>query len=190
MGLRSAITKYLFINGRPEKADAILIPGCPFPEPAELAARLYREGFAPVLVASGSRWIFHTGRRGGKAECDRMAEAAVEAGVPESAILRERAARHTLDNARLSKLLLDGSGIPVKTALICCQSFHARRCLKAYGRHFKGVRIIICPAETRGIDETSWWKTPLGIFKIATELLKCTGLFFCLISLARARPAP
>lgn len=187
MGLRAAVTRYLFIKDEPEKADALLIPGSPFPEPVELAARLYSEGYAPLIVPSGSRWLFHRGSDNRQAECDMLADVALRAGVPAQAILREGKARHTLDNARLSRLALDNAGIAVKTAVVCCQSFHARRCLKAYGRYFKGAKLLICPARTRGFDETNWWKTPLGIFKVVTELLKCTGLFFFLISFAKAK---
>lgn len=189
MGLIAAVTRYLFISDGPEKADALLVPGNPYPEPMELAARFYREGFAPVIVPSGDRWIFSRRAKGNRPESDALSEIAGRYGVPASAILSERAARHTLDNARLSKLLLDEAGIAVGTAIVCCQSFHARRCLKAYGKYFKGVKLLICPARTRGIGEEDWWKTPLGVFKAVTELLKCTGLFFFLISFAKAREA-
>jgi uncharacterized SAM-binding protein YcdF (DUF218 family) len=187
MGLISVVTKYLFVEGAPEKADVIFIPGSPFPEPMEKAVRLYFDGFAPLLLPSGSCWIFH--RRGQETlpECEMMAKIAVRSGVPASAILREERARHTLDNARLSKLALDRAGIPVKTAILCCQSFHARRCLKAYGKYFGVGKLIVCPVPTRGFDASNWYKTPVGIFKVFTELLKCTGLFFFLISFAKAK---
>lgn len=189
MGLIAAVTRYLFVSGEPERADVILIPGSPFPEPVERAVRLFSDGFAPLLLPSGDCWIFR--RRGDRTqtECGAMAELAMRAGVPAGAILREERARHTLDNARLSRQALDREGVRVKTALICCQSFHARRCLKAYGRHFGGVRLIVCPAATRGFDESNWYRTPLGVFKAVTELLKCTGLFFFLIRFVKANPS-
>lgn len=187
MGPIAAVTRYLFISHEPQEADALLLPGSPFPETAELAARLFREGFAPLLVCSGSRWLFHRESGGRRDECDAQAEAAMQNGVPASAILKEGRARHTLENARLSRLMLDGAGVSVKTAIVCCQSFHARRCQKAYGRYFRDAKLLICPVKTRGFDQTDWWKTPVGVFKAITELLKCTGLFFFLISLVRAK---
>lgn len=187
MGLISVITKFLFVEGAPEKADAILIPGSPFPEPVERAARLYLDGFAPLLLPSGSCWIFHRRGERPQSECETMAELAVSAGVPASAVLREDRARHTLDNARLSRMALDVAGIPVNTAIICCQSFHARRCLKAYGKHFRDAKLVVCPVPTQGFDASNWFRTPIGVFKVFTELLKCTGLFFFLIGFARAK---
>jgi uncharacterized SAM-binding protein YcdF (DUF218 family) len=187
MGLISIITKYLFIKDEPEKADVILVPGNPYPEPMELAARLYLAGFAPKVVPSGSSWLFHRRKRGELAECDMLEGIAEKAGVPESALLRECGARHTLDNARLSRQILDEAGIAVRSAILCCQSFHARRCLKAYGRYFKGVRLLVCPVRTQGFGAEDWWKHPIGVYKVATELLKCTNLFFFLISFSRAK---
>lgn len=186
MGLMNRITEYLFVENELEKADAILIPGSPFLEPAEKAVRLYLEGYAPLLVPSGSCWLFC--RRAGRiSECEAMAQVLARAGVPEAAILKECKARHTLDNARLTRTILDRAGITVKTAIICCQSFHAQRCLKAYSRYFPQARLLVCPAPTRGFGASNWYQTPTGIFKVFTELLKCTGLFFSLISFVRAK---
>ncbi len=186
MGLIKQITNYLFVEHEPEKADVILVPGSPFAEPAERAARLYHEGVAPVVVPSGNCWIFHrSGER--QCECEALAEVLKRAGVPESAIVCENRARHTLDNARLSRAALDSAGIPVRTAILCCQSFHGRRCLKAYRRHFPETRLLVCPAATRGVSAANWHKSPVGVFKVITELLKCTGLFFFLISFVKAR---
>ena len=186
MGFIKRITRYLFIENAPEKADVIFLPGSPFAEPAERAARLYLEGFAPVLVPSGNCWIFHrSGER--PCECEALTDVLKSFSVPDAAILREDKARHTLDNARRSRAALDRAGIPVRTAILCCQSFHGRRCLKAYRRYFPEARLLVCPVATRGFDATSWHKTPVGVFKVCTELLKCTGLFFFLISFVRAR---
>lgn len=187
MGLIDTITGYLFVADAPERVDVIFIPGSPFPEPMERAVRLYFDGFAPLLLPSGNCWLFH--RRGADclSECDMLAGIAERSGVPAHAILREDKARHTLDNARLSRKLLDDAGIPVKTAIICCQSFHGRRCLKAYGKYFRDVKLVVCSVPTRGFGATNWHRTPIGVFKVFTELLKCTGLFFFLISLVRAK---
>jgi uncharacterized SAM-binding protein YcdF (DUF218 family) len=146
----------------------------------ERAAQLYLEGWSAILLPSGNRWLFHGGK--GSTESEAMREIAMRAGVPDSAILCEDKARHTVDNARLSAQILNERGIVVKSAIICCQAFHARRCLQDYQREFPGVRLAVCPANTRGICRESWYKTPLGICKIITELMKCTWIFYFLIS--------
>lgn len=187
MKLVDRITRYLFLNDPLEKADVIFVPGSPFNEPVLRAAELYGAGYAPLLLPSGNRWLFQSlASAGGMTEWERMRAVAEATGVPQEAILREDRARHTVDNARLSREVLEQAGVPVKTAILCCQSFHGRRCLKAYAKAFPGVRILVCGCATRGFDAASWHQSPLGMFKVCTELMKCTGLFFALISLARS----
>ena len=187
MGLIRVITTYLFLEDEPQRADAIFLPGSPFAEPAERAARLFQDGFAPVIVPSGNCWIFHRRGEDCLSECDMLSGSLRQSGVPESAIVREDRARHTLDNARLTRAMLDDASVSVRTAIVCCQSFHGRRCLKAYRRFFPNARLLVCPAATRGFDASNWYKTPVGVFKVFTELLKCTGLFFYLISFVKAK---
>ena len=44
------ITDYIFLEDKLEKADAIFIPGCARPEHTEEAARLYKDGYAPLRL--------------------------------------------------------------------------------------------------------------------------------------------
>ena len=47
------IEDFMFIEDKPEKADVIFIPGNGYPQMAEKAAELYRNGFAPKILPSG-----------------------------------------------------------------------------------------------------------------------------------------
>ena len=47
------ITRFIFLQDAPERADVIFIPGNGHAEPSELAARLYGEGYAPRVLPSG-----------------------------------------------------------------------------------------------------------------------------------------
>ena len=44
---------FVFAENKPEKADIIFVPGNGFPEMAEKAASLYKEGYAPYVLPSG-----------------------------------------------------------------------------------------------------------------------------------------
>ena len=48
------ITNYIFLENALAPADVIFIPGCARPEHTEEAARLYREGYATLLIPSGT----------------------------------------------------------------------------------------------------------------------------------------
>ena len=65
------IEDFMFIENKPEKADVIFVPGNGYPQMAEKAAELYRNGFAPKILPSG-RYSITAGRFTGvldKKEC-------------------------------------------------------------------------------------------------------------------------
>ena len=47
------ITRFIFLCDEPAPADIIFVPGNGHAEPSELAAKLYREGYAPRVLPSG-----------------------------------------------------------------------------------------------------------------------------------------
>ena len=48
-----AITEFVFIEDKPEKADIILVPGGSSPELMEKACELFIAGYAPLILPSG-----------------------------------------------------------------------------------------------------------------------------------------
>ena len=58
------IGNYIFVEDEPKEADIILIPGNGYPQMAEQAARLYRDGYAPVVLPSG-KYSVTLGKFGG-----------------------------------------------------------------------------------------------------------------------------
>ena len=76
--LIALVTRYLFVENEPEKADVILVPGSPFPEPMERAARLY-SGWLRADSGAVGQLLDLSQARGEPAvtECDMMARIAV-----------------------------------------------------------------------------------------------------------------
>ena len=133
----SDITNYIFLEDAPAPAAVIFIPGCDRPEHAEEASRLYREGFAPLLIPSG-RFAKAVGHFEGVAkgaerygtdfacEADFLAEDLRQNGAPDAAILPEREATYPLENAEKTReLLLRTHGSLPKRAILCCKAHHA-----------------------------------------------------------------
>ena len=60
-------------------------------------------------------------------------------------IIEENKSGHTRDNAFLSRKAVDENGVEIKTAIIVCKAFHARRCLMLYQMAFPNVDIKVCP---------------------------------------------
>ena len=184
----SDITDYIFVSDEPEKADAIFLPGGSFPEQPEYAARLYQEGFAKWLIPSGGvsvkrdRWPgvrsksdLYNGDY--QSDCEFLTDVLLKNGVLASAIIGENQSGHTRDNAFFSRKAMDEKGIEIKTALIVCKAFHARRCLMLYQMAFPHVELRVCPVHCYNITKDNWYHSENGIDRVLGELARCGNQF-------------
>ncbi len=182
------ITNFIFVSDEPEKADAIFLPGGSFSEQPEYAAKLYHEGFAKWLVPSGgisvkrkkwpgvqSKSDMYNGDY--QSDCEFFTDVLLKNGVPISAIIGEDKSGHTRDNAFLSRKAVDEKKIDIKTALIVCKAFHARRCLMLYQMAFPDVKIKVCPVHCYNITKDNWYKSEIGIDRVLGELSRCGNQF-------------
>ena len=184
------ITEFIFLEDLPEKADLIIVPGNIWPQPARRAAALYHEGMAPYIVVSGRYSKGQQTFAGAACEGDRykgaymteadfLTDVLIREGVPETAVLQERKAEFTLENARYIRKLLEEKKMTVKKALICCQAFHARRCRMYFEYVFQDtdVEFLMCPAVTQGISRCSWMESQKGLDTVLGELRRCGEQF-------------
>ena len=184
------ITEFIFLEDLPEKADLIIVPGNTWPQPARRAAAVYHEGMAPYIVVSGRYSKGQQTFAGAACEGDRykgaymteadfLTDVLIREGVPETAVLQERKAEFTLENARYIRRLLEEKKMTVKKALICCQAFHARRCRMYFEYVFQDtdVEFLMCPAVTQGISRCSWMESQKGLDTVLGELRRCGEQF-------------
>ena len=184
------ITEFIFLEDLPKKADIIIVPGNTWPQPARRAAALYHEGMAPYIVVSGRYSKGQQTFAGAACEGDRykgaymteadfLTDVLIREGVPETAVLQERKAEFTLENARYIRKLLEEKKMTVKKALICCQAFHARRCRMYFEYVFQDtdVEFLMCPAVTQGISRCSWMESQKGLDTVLGELRRCGEQF-------------
>ena len=184
------ITEFIFLEDLPEKADLIIVPGNTWPQPARRAAALYQAGMAPYIVVSGRYSKGQQTFAGAACEGDRykgaymteadfLTDVLIREGVPETAVLQERKAEFTLENARYIRKLLEEKKMTVKKALICCQAFHARRCRMYFEYVFQDtdVEFLMCPAVTQGISRCSWMESQKGLDTVLGELRRCGEQF-------------
>lgn len=184
----SDISDFIFVSDKPQKADVIFLPGSSQPQMPEYAAKLYHEGYAPLLFPSGGvsvkmkKWPgvkykadIYTGEY--HTDCAFYTDVLIRNGVPAEAIIEENQAGHTRDNAFLSRKLADERGLSFETALIVCKAFHARRCLMLYQLAFPDTRLIVCPVEEFGINRDNWYLTEKGIHRVFGELARCGNQF-------------
>lgn len=98
-------------------------------------------------------------------------------GVPLTAIIGEDKSGHTRDNAFMSRTVADDNNLEIKTAIIVCKSFHARRCLMLYSLAFPDTKCYVCPVDCMGITSENWYKTEQGIDRVLGELARCGNQF-------------
>lgn len=182
------LTEFIFAEHEPEKADVIFVPGNGYPQMAEQAARLYREGFAPYILPSG-RYSITAGKFSGvlcsreqypghyETEWDFLRDVLIRGGVPETAILKENQATYTYENAIFSRKVTDQAGLEVKKAILCCKSYHARRALMYYSLLFPETEFFICPSCPDGISRYNWQETEEGIDAVTGELTRLIRQF-------------
>ena len=140
------ITDFIFVEHQPGTADIIFVPGGNYPEAALHAAELYHQGWAPWILPSGKYSIlqgYFPGEQ--ETEWEYLRDILVKAGVPETAVIKENNATFTYENAIESRKVTDALGMTVRTAILSCQAYHARRCLMYYQEQFPETEFLVCP---------------------------------------------
>ena len=171
---------FIFREDTPEKVDIIFLPGNGYPQMAERAALLYREGYAPLILPSGRYSITEGVFSGVKAkqeqyhgkyrtECDFLCDVLTKNGVPEDAILMEDQATYTWENAKNSRRLTDGAGLCIRSAILCCKTHHAGRAYLYYQREFPEAKILVCPSCVDGIRRENWRDSAAGVEAVSAE---------------------
>lgn len=170
MKFYDALTDFIFTEQKPEKADAIFVPGGLYGEIAQHAAELYQQGFASLIVPSGKYSIVegkftkvqspekYKGRYF-ETESDFLTQILVDEGVKKSDILQEKEASYTYQNALFTKDLLEKKGLHLKKVILSCQAYHARRCLMYYQFVFPEIEFIVSPVITRGVSKENWYQS-------------------------------
>lgn len=182
------ITNFIFVEDKPQKVDAIFLPGGSHPKQPEYAAELYLKGYAKWLVPSGgvsvkrdkwpgvrSKADIYNGDY--QSDCDFFTDVFIKNGVPSDVIVGEDKSGHTRDNAFLSRMVVYEKGIEIKTAIIVCKAFHARRCLMLYQMAFPNTKFYVCPVVCMGITKDNWYKSEQGIDRVLGELARCGNQF-------------
>ncbi|MFD8497025.1 YdcF family protein [Amycolatopsis sp. NPDC059657] len=128
-----------------EKSDVILVLGSHDVRVAEHAARVWQDGWAPLIAISGGR--------GKVTETWADSEAAVFAGVaeglgvPRSAMILEEEATNTGENITRTRSLLAARGIEVRRAILVAKPYMARRAVATARKQWPGVEWLVSTAE-------------------------------------------
>lgn len=135
---------YLAVTDDLAPSDAIVCFGSRDPLVPVRAARLYHDGFAPIVVTTGGVAL-HAGR----SEADVFADELISRDVPADRVLVERDSSHTGDNVSLALALLRVHGAQVASVVAVAWPFAARRCRATFARHAPTLTVRSAPSFDR-----------------------------------------
>lgn len=148
------IWDYHHLNQKLEKADVILVLGNPDTRTAEHAAKLFLEGWAPLMVFAGNKGNFTN--HWDRPEAEIFAEIAFQRGVPRDKVFIESKSTNTGENFRFSKDLLGRNGIDVQKIMVVCHPLMERRSYATFKKVWPEKEVIVtspnvsfeeCPTE-------------------------------------------
>lgn len=168
---RKAISDFLFKKSPPERVDLAFVLCSPTVSSIYPAVSLYKSGLAPKILISGAGNALD-----GSVEWSLYRDHALAAGVAESALLLEKAARNTAENAAFGAALIETElgWANIRSLAVCAKPFHMRRAIMTLRRHIPAdVRLIAQPPDDpRDLSAETWWQTAQGRERIFGELGK------------------
>lgn len=136
---------YHKLNQPIEKKDVLLVLGSHDLRVAEYAAQLFYEGLAPTIIVSGGMAhigdLLETGWE--RTEAEEFADVMIKNGVPQERILLEKEARNTGDNFKLSRKMLENTGIPFNNVLVLTKPYMERRAYATGKAQWPNVDITV-----------------------------------------------
>lgn len=150
-------------------ADAIVaISGGDTSARTKEAIFLYQQGWAPIIVFSGAA------EDGGVSNAAAMRQQALDARVPESAILLDEHSMNTADNASQVRPIVQQHNL--KRLILVTSMYHQRRASIEFERRVGDIATIVNhpTRDDRFWLGDYWWTTPLGLWLGVSELVKLT----------------
>ena len=175
--------EFIFAENKPEKSDIIFVPGNGYPQMAEKAAELFKKGMADWILPSGKYSVVN-GKFSGVleksnvydkeygTEWEFLRDVLIKNGVPDQKILKEDQATFTYENAIYSRQVTDHAELEIERAILCCKSYHARRCLMYYRRTLQNRETIFTDAGEMTV-------TAVLLFQFSSREARCGQVRFC-----------
>ena len=152
------------------------------------AAELFKKGMADWILPSGKYSVVN-GKFSGVleksnvynkeygTEWEFLRDVLIKNGVPDQKILKEDQATFTYENAIYSRQVTDHAELEIERAILCCKSYHARRCLMYYQLLYPKTEFYVVPVNADGITRENWRKNEEGIDAVTGELSRIVKQF-------------
>lgn len=169
---KDKITDYIFVSDKPCKVDAIFVVGGSLSDAAELAAELYKDGYAKNILIGGKYSIKRDGFPLPEYETEYKfyKDILIKNGVDEADIYGEARSTYTKQNAEFAKQVVNQNQLKIDSAIIICKAFHARRSLLFYQMYFPDVDFKVVTFDGFDVSKDNWYQTDYGKRRVFGEL--------------------
>ncbi len=161
------VAQVLIVDEPLQQAEAIVVLGGGTGDREATGARLFAEGYAPLMITTGDEIVLPglTGVTAAGLSADELESL----GVPASAIIQLAESKTTCDDARLALATLPGES---KRVIIVTDPFHTRRAQWLFNRAAPELEVITVAANPSWFNPKQWWTTDIGIIVVAQEYVK------------------
>src|SRR4030095_5772755 len=140
--LAEKIWQYHQMKHQLEQADAILVLCSHDKKVAETGAKLYLEGWAPLLIFSGGLGAITSGMWS-EPEADQFAKIAIANGVPSTRILIENRSTNTGENILFTRQLLAKKGIDPQRFILVQKPYMERRSFATFRKLWPEKKVLV-----------------------------------------------
>ncbi|MYL53838.1 YdcF family protein [Pontibacillus yanchengensis] len=152
--------EYLVIEGNPQKSEAIIVLSGSDGR-LEHAVKLYKKGYGENIILTNST------------EPSTTKKEAIELGVPEDAIIEEKKATSTYENALFSKDIMEKRDIT--SAVVVTSDYHTRRSKYTFETIFSSTDINLSYDVAPSAFQTSGKMNEYDKRIVLSEYTKLTG---------------
>jgi uncharacterized SAM-binding protein YcdF (DUF218 family) len=125
-----------------EQADAILVLCSHDKKVAETGAKLFLEGWAPLLIFAGGLGAITSGMWS-EPEADQFSKVAIANGVPSTRILIENRSTNTGENILFTKQLLAEKGIDRQRFILVQKPYMERRSFATFRKLWPEKEVLV-----------------------------------------------
>jgi uncharacterized SAM-binding protein YcdF (DUF218 family) len=136
------VWRYHHMNHELQKSDLIVVLCSHDTIVAERGARLFLDGWAPLLVFTGGLGVI-TRHLWSDPEAERFARIAVGMGVPADRILIENRATNTGENVAFTRDLLASRGLDPETLILVQKPYMERRTFATFQKVWPGKSVRV-----------------------------------------------
>ena len=140
--LAQKIWNYHQMKHQLEQADAILVLCSHDKKVAETGAKLFLEGWAPLLIFAGGLGAITRGMWS-EPEADQFAKIAIANGVPSARILIENRSTNTGENILFTKQLLAEKGIDPQKFILVQKPYMERRSFATFRKMWPEKEVLV-----------------------------------------------